>query len=65
MQNKKTKFAVIVRIDRSGNWYRGPQRFANREDAEEFAWNEYQLHPSYKECLVVEMPEEGDGHGAE
>lgn len=65
MQNKKTKFAVLVRMDSSNNWYRGPLRFATREDAEEYGWNEFQRHPSYQEYRVVEMAEEGDGHGAE
>lgn len=64
-KDAKTKFAVLVRIDSTNTWFRGPQRFATREDAEEAAWNAYQLHPSFKECVVVEMPEEGDADGTE
>ena len=57
--NEKRRFAVIVRIDHSNTWFRNAMRFDSKEAAEEYAWNEYQLHSSYKECRVIEMPDEG------
>jgi hypothetical protein len=63
--NERVKFAVVVRIDHSNTWYRGPRRFDSKEAAEEYAWNEYQLHSSYKEWRVLEMPDQGDADGTE
>ena len=63
--NEKRRFAVLVRIDSTNTWFRGPRRFDSKEAAEEHGWNEFQRHPSYQEYRVVEMAEEGDGDGAE
>lgn len=56
------QWCVLMRWDDyTGNWYRGPERFPTREDAEEYGWNEWQRHPSMKEYRVMPMP---DGEAA-
>lgn len=57
------QWAVLVRMDSTNNWYRGPKRFPSQEDAEEYGHNFYQQHSSCQAYLVVEAPESEDTKG--
>ena len=59
------QWCVLMRWDDyTGNWYRGPERFRTKEEAEEHGRNEYQRHPQMK-AWRVELTPEGNAGGQE